>query len=98
MLENDYTPKPVYYAYQFITSELRYADYVRQVNNYPGLRIYEFFIPGKQIWVAWSADFLEHTITLSDQVLNIYDKYGNPITPTNNQITIISPVFIEFTP
>ena len=91
-------PKPAYYAYRFLAQELKGAEFVREINQYPDLRAYEFLSSEKYIWVLWAPDQIDHTITLPDNVIQIYDKYGNVLTPTENQITVDSPIYIEIIP
>jgi hypothetical protein len=78
--------------------ELRWAQYSQQITGYAGIRIYEFTLPTKHIWVAWSPDETPQVMTLPAGLLQVLDKYGNVIVPTNNQITVNSPVYIELTP
>jgi hypothetical protein len=97
LIRSNNLPKPAYYAYRFLVQELERADFVRELDQYPGLRAYEFISPGKYIWVLWSPDLMDHVITLPGSVIQILDKYGNVLTPTGNQITVNSPIYIEIT-
>jgi hypothetical protein len=98
LFHND-TPKPAYYAYQFLTQELWQAQFIRELAEYPDLRAYEFSTWGKVVWVLWATDMTEHLITLPDTVTQIYDKYGNPIAiPPDGQIAVDSPIYVELVP
>jgi hypothetical protein len=98
LLNADLTPKPSYYAYQFLTQELRGGTYNRQITTYSGLSVFEFSARWRTVWVAWAPDELPHTMILPANVLQVLDKYGNLIQPTNGQLTIKSPVYIELVP
>jgi hypothetical protein len=98
LLDGSGNPKPSYNALKFLTTELSYASYKQQITAYAPLRTYEFTGMGKKIWVMWSPDDSPHTFTLPAGTTIVLDKYGNQITPSNNQITIESPVYVEMTP
>ncbi|MDQ6964377.1 MAG: hypothetical protein Q9M13_05595, partial [Mariprofundales bacterium] len=98
MLDVNQNPKPAYYAFDFMTTELGEASYSRQVTQYPDLRGYAFTAPGKRIWVLWAPDEHPHTITLPADIVRVYDKYGNDITPSENNLTVNSPVYVELNP
>jgi hypothetical protein len=93
------SPKPSYYAYQFLATELRGASLVRSLDGqYAGLNGYEFSNVLKKIWVLWASDQTDHLITLPANVIQVYDKFGSPITPAGNQIIVNGTVIIEITP
>ena len=92
----DKTPRPAYHALKFLTEELSSSDYVRVVPD-PNLRVYEFIASEKRIWVLWSPDEHEYPITIPGNTQNIYDKYGDTISPQGGQITVKSPIYIEMT-
>jgi hypothetical protein len=98
LLYNSLTPKPSYYAYQFLAQELSGGVYKRQITTYPGLRVYEFSAHWRTVWVVWAPDELPHTMTLPTNVLQVLDKYGNLVQPANGQLSVKSPVYIELNP
>lgn len=98
MLGSPSDPKPAYRAYDFITEILSEATYTSPIYEYPDLNGYAFSKAGKTIWVLWSSDYTSHTISLPASLINVYDKYGKIITPTGNDLTITSPVYVEFQP
>ncbi len=95
MLDANQNPKPVYDALQFMTNELSSSKYIQQIYNYSNVRAYEFTNSTKRIWVMWSPDDQYHTINLPAGTIKVLDKYGNIVTPSNNQITVKSPVYVE---
>ena len=98
-LVDDYgEPRPAYYAYDYLTSKLKGASYVRQVTDYDGVRTYEFATTSKRIWVLWTPDEQPRTITLPPEAWGAQDKYGNIISLVNNQITVKSPVYVDLAP
>jgi hypothetical protein len=98
MLDANQNPKPVYWAFQFMTTELGDASYSGRVTQYPNLRGYAFTAPNKRIWVLWSPDEQPYVIELPSGVVGVYDKYGNDITPVESSISISHPVYVEFAP
>jgi hypothetical protein len=98
LLDEQGQPKPAYNAFKFLTQELKSANYVGAVTQYPELRGYEFSIPGKWIWVLWAPDEQPHPITLPAGTQLVYDKYGNNITPTGSDITVNHPIYVEINP
>jgi len=98
LLDEQGQPKPAYNALKFLTQELKSANYVGAVTQYPELRGYEFSIPGKWIWVLWAPDEQPHPITLPAGTQLVYDKYGNNITPTGSDITVNHPIYVEINP
>ncbi len=97
LLDANQNPKPAYNALQFMTNELSSSKYIQQIYNYSNVRVYEFSNSSKRIWVMWSPDDQNHTINLPAGTIKVLDKYGNIITPSNNQITVKSPVYVEIT-
>lgn len=99
MLNESQNPKPAYNAFQYLTTYLADSWYVGLVTNYsdPDLRAYEFQKNEKIIWVMWSVDEeYGSNINLPSGVIAVYDKYGVPINLVGNNITIKSPVYVEF--
>jgi hypothetical protein len=96
LINPDLTPRPAYYTLKFLTEELSSSDYVGVVPD-PNLRVYEFIASEKRIWVLWSPDEHEHTLTIPGNTQNIYDKYGDTINAQGGQITVKSPVYFEMT-
>lgn len=92
-------PKPAYYAYRFLARELGQAEFSRELPDFPELRAYEFSIDRKLIWVLWASDLQEHEISLPENVLQIYNKYGTLIEiPQDGTIAVDSPIYIELSP
>ncbi len=99
LLDGNQSPKPAYNSLWFLTRELYGAVYSQQITSYPGLRIYEFqSTTVKRIWVVWAPDQQAHTFDLPSGTTAALDKYGVPIAPVNNQITVNSPVYVEIVP
>jgi hypothetical protein len=92
-------PKPAYYAYQFLATELKGASLVGSLDyQYAGLSGFEFSNPLKKIWVLWAPDQTDHLITLPANVTQVYDKFGSTVIPSGNQIIVNGTVIIEMTP
>jgi hypothetical protein len=98
LLDGSGNPKPAYMAYKNMTEKLAGATYTRTYSEYPELKSFEFIKPGGRIRILYAQDEIPHTITLPPGTLYVFDKYGNDITPSGDQITINSPVYVELTP
>ena len=98
ILDGNQDPKPVYYALDFLTQELKGATYVAPVTQFPSIVGYEFRNATKKIWVLWSPGAGTYAIQLPGGVLQVYDKYGTDITPAGPEINVKSPIYVEFAP
>ena len=96
LLDETQSPKPAYDALKFLTRELVDSTYVGRVTTPPNVNGYEFARNDKKIWVLWSPDELDHTVTLPSTAQKAFDKYGTEITIAANKITVNSPVYVEF--
>jgi hypothetical protein len=98
LLDDSQQPKPAYHALSFLSQELAGARYEQVVLRYPLLEGFEFFAPGKRIWVLWSPDEQPHEIDLPANTQVVYDKYGTDITPKKNILSVQSPIYVELAP
>jgi hypothetical protein len=48
--------------------------------------------------VIWSPDGGQHPLMLDVAPRGAYDKYGNQIDLTSNEILVNSPIYLEFSP
>lgn len=96
LLDENQNPKLPYYALVFLSQELQNAKYIKRVTDYTDVVGYEFKSAQKKIWVMWSPDENPHSVSLPNSVLYVFDKFGNEITLTDNEIIVDSPVYIEF--
>jgi len=95
LLDGSQTPKPAYNALKFLTQEIGSARYIGRVLENTAVDGYEFLRNDKKVWVMWSPDEINHTVSLPASTLGAYDKYGAAIPITSNQITVNSPVYVE---
>jgi hypothetical protein len=99
LLEPDNTPLPAYYTYQFAREKLRSATYIQEVETEPGVRTYEFSVPGGTIWVMWSLDGTDHNnLNLPGTPTAVYDSDGDPIVliPPGKIDVGLEPVYLEW--
>lgn len=87
---------PAMDAYRFVAKELRQARFLREVKDYPGIRVYEFQRAGQRIWVLWSLDGASHVIRLPDFPLAGFDVFGNSIPADASQSVTLMPLYIEW--
>jgi hypothetical protein len=98
LLDENQEPKPAYRALSFLTKELEGATYTGRLTDFPEINGYEFITQGKRIWVLWSPSEQPQQISLSEDVLAIYDKYGDPIEFQSGEVSVSSPIYVELTP
>jgi hypothetical protein len=98
LLDENQNPRPAHRALSFMTKELAGAEYQQSVDQATPLEGYAFRSADKMIWVLWSPDGSSHPLSIPDQVVAVYDKYGNPIDASSGQLAVSSPVYVEITP
>lgn len=96
LIGNENNPNPAYYAFKFLTKELKGYQYTGQPLGVGGeLRAYAFRVPSKTVWAVWSVDGGAHPLTLPFGYSQVYDKFGDPITVVGDTLDVKSPVYIE---
>ena len=97
LLLEDLTPKKQYFAYQFMGSQLDAVEHVGPVTQFAGVQGQEFkqtFV--RRLWILWSQDGSDQTISLPAGFVAAFDKYGNALPVAGNQLTVgWSPVYVQ---
>jgi len=95
-------PKPAYQALDFMTYELYKANLTGKVTEHTNIEGFKFTRSDKNIWVLWSEDHQEHTISLPAGWNKVYDKFGylikENILGEDDLIDINSSTYIEILP
>jgi len=85
LLDEQRNPRPAYYAYKTLTSELTGAEYDHPL-SISGIEGYVFSLPGGQekttLWATGSTT----SISFSGSQLRVVDKFGDPAFPTCGSI------------
>ena len=90
---------PAYYAFKFGSSELRDVMSVKEITTNTGVKGYEFQRSDRRIWVLWSLDGGDHSISLPGVPSAIYHVDGTPITPVGLSLTVkLEPLYLEWIP
>ena len=101
LLDGSQQPRPAYYALKFLSEELNGAKFSGKITDNPDVRGFDFRKSNKHVWVLWSPDEQDHLFQLPASYNNtntiIYDKYGTPISWTPSEITVNSPIYVEYT-
>jgi hypothetical protein len=95
LLDSDQNPKPVYEAIRFMSSMLSGTSFTGNISPMEVLKGYEFISPEKRVWVLWSHEQVDIPFTLPEDVVGIFDIYGNQIGNEEKEIVVNSPIFIE---
>ena len=97
LLLEDFTPKKQFAAYKFMGSQLSGVEHIGSVTQFDGVDGQEFkqsFV--RRLWILWSKEGQDHTISLPTDFVQAFDKYGNVLPTTGSELTIgWSPVYIQ---
>jgi hypothetical protein len=96
LLFPDFTPRPAYWAYKFLGSQIAGTQYDRAVASYPGVSGAQFLrVSGQHLQIVWSTDGNNQTVTLPGSFVASFDKFGNPIPANGNQLAVgWSPIYM----
>jgi len=100
LLDEDNQPKPVYFAYQHLIHQLRYANYSGEPNYGSGIEAYAFQRESDVLHILWGVDKVIKTISVPNtKFIAAYDRLGNEIAPllvgSNFELKVgISPIYI----
>jgi hypothetical protein len=98
LLLEDLSPKQQYHAFRYMASQLSWVEYVKPVDQYPGISGAEFNQSRlRRLWIVWSSDGTDQSLTLPGDFVQAYDKYGNvvPLTEDGRLVVGWSPVYVE---
>ncbi len=98
LFNDDFSPRPAYFAYKFARRELNTASPLGEIQAYPGVMGYAFGGEQRRIWLLWSLDGEEHPIELPGLPLAVYDALGNRLLPTRSVSISLVPHYYEFSP
>jgi hypothetical protein len=98
LVDQNLNPLPAYTSYDFLSTELGDADYLREIHDYANIMGYEFKHNNRNIWLLWSLDGNDQLVNLPELPLAIFDALGNSIPNANSILVNAKPVYIEFTP
>lgn len=98
LLNSDFTPRPAFIAYEFAKKELLNASFSRNVTDYTGVVAYEFKLGSHLVWLMWSLDGNDHSITLPATPKAMHDFMGTELTPVQNITVTLDPIFIDWNP
>ena len=96
LLEPDFTPKPAFRAYKFMSEQIGQAIYEGPVTGYAGVAGQSFRRgAAERVQILWSADGADHTLPAPAGFAAAYDKYGTPISPADGELTAgWSPIYV----
>ena len=97
LLLPDLAPRPAYWAYRFLSSQLADVLYIGPVQGYEGVLGSVFDKGGgRRIEILWSSDGTAQVLDLPAGFVSAYDKFGNDIAPVNGQLIVgWSPLYVE---
>jgi hypothetical protein len=106
LVYSDLSPRPAYFSFKFARQKLEDVIFIGAITSQDtggtdSLLGYKFqYTDGRPIWVIWSKDREESTISLPNPPLGVWDAFGNPVAvPDPDALTVtIKPLFIELSP
>ena len=91
-------PKPAFRAFQYLTDKLDGMAYIGEAPVHEGIQGYIFSSKERQTWVLWSVDESHQTLESPQNVLFVYDKFGQLISQQETELTVASPLYIDVKP
>ena len=98
LVDKSLQPYPAYNSLSFSATKLHESTYYGEIDQYPGVKGYEFERDGTRIWFLWSLDGEEHSVQLSTAPSAVFDVFGLPVNTTQEFMVTRAPVYIEWTP
>jgi hypothetical protein len=97
LVDNSLQPYPAYNSLSFSATKLHGSMYNGEIDQYPGVKGYEFERDGTRIWFLWSLDGEEHSVQFSTAPSAVFDVFGMPVNTTQEFMVTRAPVYIEWT-
>ena len=98
LVNSNLQPLPAYNAFRFSAAQLQGTAYVDVINQFPGVKGYEFTRQGKRLSILWSLDGKDHLVQLPNTPSAIYDVFGAPQQAIQSAIITLAPVYVELGP
>jgi len=98
LVDDKFQPQPAYDAFRFSASMLQGALFVGNIDQFSGVKGYEFSRDRQRLWILWAQDGADHTIRLSETPKAVYDVIGKHLTVTRNLNLTVAPLYIEWNP
>jgi hypothetical protein len=98
LVDDKFQPLPGYDAFRFSASMLKEAVFSREIDQFSGVKGYEFSRKQDHFWILWSLDGEEHAIQLSENPSAIYDVNGKPLPVSRDLNLTVAPLYIEWNP
>jgi hypothetical protein len=95
LIENN-VPLPAYYAYKVASDELGFAKYGNELNQFNGVKGYQFTQGNRVIWFLWSIDGRDHTVQLPSAPILALDSLGSPSIPNQFVTVDVDPHYFEW--
>lgn len=98
LLQSDGSPNPAYDAYQFAHKMMSSATSISDLSLNATVRGYELRLPGKRVWLLWTALGQSSNINLPAVPQGVYDAFG-VFQGTSQSLTVdYRPVYVVLNP
>jgi hypothetical protein len=98
LLNQDLTKRPAYTGYAVAREKLLDSVFERKIDEFPSVMGYEFKDGNRVIWVIWSTDRTNHSISLPSVPDGIFDALGSAVPITNPLQVGLNPLYLEWKP
>lgn len=97
LFDTGLVPLPAYETFAFAGEMFMNAKFLREIDSYAGVQVYEFQRGFKKFWVVWSLDGTNHPIQLPHTPAAIRDAFGDAYPFNGTAVTVnLKPVYIEW--
>jgi len=99
LLYSNLAPRPAYHAYDLAQELMTGSIFLREITEFSNVHGYEFLVSTGRLWVLWTEDGDEETITLPGAPFAAFDSVGVSVPVNNNEVTFdIDTIYIDWRP
>lgn len=96
LIDDSENALPAMSAMRYASIQLNGANFIRTIQEIPGLSGMEYYRDGKRIWLLWSQEGAGHRVRFEDQGVSIFDVRGNLLQGDPTLTITSAPVYIEW--
>lgn len=96
LMNADLTPRPAYVAFRFMSHTLNNYQFLRKIEEYSGIKGFQFSEGKRRIWILWSRDGEVKSLYLPNPPQKATDLYGSDLPLGNEYVISVYPIFLFF--
>ncbi len=98
LVDKSRQPNLAYQADKFSAAQLKDASFVAELQDFPGVKGFEFERNGTKLWILWSLDGENHSIKLPSTPDHLFDLFGETLAVSPDLTITSAPVYLEWKP